>query len=58
MGLPAVIVSNVLGGGAENHHALADVLILRAARTGVITWVAASKCQPFFDATSVVKNVF
>ena len=58
MGLPAIIVSNVLGERVENYHGLADELILRAARTGVITWVAASKCQPFSDATSVVENVF
>jgi uncharacterized protein (DUF2236 family) len=58
MRLLTIIVSNVLGKGAEDHHALADELILRAARTGVITWVAASKFQPFSDATSVVENVF
>ncbi len=52
-----VIVSNVLGKGAEG-RALADELILRATRTGVITWVVASKCQPFSDATLVVGNVF
>lgn len=58
MKLLTIIVSNVLGEGAEDHHALPNELILRAARTGVITWVAASKCQPFSDATSVVENVF
>jgi len=58
MRLPAIIVSNVLGEGVENHYALADELILRAARRGVITWVAGSKCQPFSDATSVVETVF
>jgi uncharacterized protein (DUF2236 family) len=58
MGLLTIIVSNVPGEGAEDHHALADELILRAARTGVIIWVAASKCQPFSDATSVMENVF
>jgi hypothetical protein len=58
MALP-MIVSNVLGGQRiENRHALAVELILRAARMGVITWVAASKCQPFSDATSVVEDVF
>jgi hypothetical protein len=39
-------------------YALADELILHATQAGVITWVAASKCQPFSDATSVVKNIF
>ena len=58
MGLLTIIVSNVLGERADNHHALVDEQILRAARAGVITWVAASKCQPFSDATSVVDNVF
>jgi hypothetical protein len=37
MGLLTRIVSNVLGEGAEDRHALADELILRAARMGVIT---------------------
>jgi hypothetical protein len=58
MGLLTTIVSNVIGEGAEDHHALAAELILRATRTGVITWVAASKFQPFSDATSVVENEF
>jgi hypothetical protein len=58
MGLLTTIVSNVLGEGAEDLRALAAELILRAARTGVITWVATSKFQPFSDATSVVENVF
>lgn len=56
MGLLIIIVSNVLGG--EVDRALADELILHRTRVGVITWFAASKCQPFFDATSVVQNVF
>lgn len=56
MGLFTIIVNDILG-EAEDYHALADELILRAAWAGVITWVAASKCQPFSDATSVVENV-
>jgi uncharacterized protein (DUF2236 family) len=53
-----MIVSNALGKGAKDHHALADEQIMRAIRTGVITWVAASNCQPFSDATSIVEDVF
>jgi hypothetical protein len=57
MGLFTIIVSNVLGKGTVD-RALADELILHATRAGVITWLAASKCQPFSDATLVVENVF
>jgi hypothetical protein len=58
MQLLTMVINNDLGEEVEDHHALADELILRAARTGVITWVAASKCQPFSDVTSVMENVF
>ena len=57
MGLFIIIVSIVLVEKAVD-RVLADELILHAARAGIITWVAASKCQPFSDTTSVADNVF